>query len=397
MKTVAHILVMVPNALFRREISALLKEAGYVVDPSRSFGDALRSLKKQAYDILLVEPDFRQAEDEAQLKALCAATDAPVVCILVDQTHGETAGEQGRRAQTAGARDFLHRTARPGASLALGPLLLRKLTQLRLPSASRIAQPPGRAAPVAPRPRPDGTRRGAAQPATPPSPPAPNPGGDRFPIFLVGCSTGGPNALERLLLGLPPGFPGVLVVAQHMGPSATTSFVNRLKKRVALDIQEVQDTAILSPGTCYVAGGGADLVFLRKRNKFAVCSVPADPRLPFHPSVDRMVQSAAETVPDRRLRCVLLTGIGQDGAESMAELARRGVPTAAESEETCVVFGMPARLIDRNPDVAVLPLPKIAPWLSNWLNIAKAPAPSQSVDAARTKLAQLAQRTGRDK
>lgn len=393
MKPAAHILVVVPGALFRRELGSLLTGAGYTVELNRSLEDATRILGAGVHDLVVVEPDLATSDGETQFKALCKATIAPVVGVLVDQTRGETTAEQGRRAKAAGARDFVHRTARPGSSVEMGPLLLRKLTQLRLPSASRISQPPRTPIPR----RSDPSDRGPKRPASEPSAPVSRAGIDRFPIFLIGCSTGGPNALEVLLKSLPSNFPAALVVSQHMRAAATSPFVKRLEKQVDIDVQEVRDTAILAPGTCYVAAGGADLVFVRKRSKFAVCSVPADPALPFHPSVDRMVRSAAEHVPIKRLRSVLLTGIGQDGAESMAELFSHGVPTIAESEETCVVFGMPARLIDRCPAAEVQPIGKIGSRLQGMLDISKVAPKGKRLDDARTKLAQLAQRTGKEK
>lgn len=401
MQSGARILLVVPNALFRRELSGLLSSAGHSVQTCGSLAEASRGVASRPQpDLVIAEPSLADAKAEDALAELCLASPVPVICILVDQPRGMTTVELGRRVKELGARDVVHRTARPGASIVLGPILLRKITNHRMPSATAIhrpMQPRGemrhreaqRKRPSE-RPPPTACKTGAPASSAPTSPT------DRFPIFLIGCSTGGPNALEQVISMLPAEFPGALVVAQHMRAGATTAFVKRLARQVRMDVVEVVDTTLLAPGVCHVAAGGADIVFSRKRNSFAVSSVPADPRLPFHPSVDRMVRSAAQHVPLRRLRSLLLTGIGQDGADSMAELAAQGVPAIAESAETCIVHGMPARLAERAPSAVVLPLDRIASSMGELLSIARPPAPTDKAREARSRLAALAQKTGKD-
>lgn len=389
MQSRSRILLMIPNALFRRELSGLLESAGHMVQTCNGFADALKQVELRPQpDLVIAEPDLSDAKQDQALETLCTASPAPVMCILVDQPSGMTTVEQGRRAKALGAREVVHRTDRPGASIVLGPILLRKITGHRMPSAKDIARPADRC-----RPAP------SAKLSAPPLrdvPRAAQPKQDRFPIFLIGCSTGGPNALDQVISKLPADFPAALVVAQHMRAGATTAFVKRLDKQVPMDVVEVVDTMQLSPGVCHVAAGGADLIFSKRRSSFIVSSVPADARFPFHPSVDRMVRSAAQCVPLRRLRSVLLTGIGQDGAESMAELAAQDVPTIAESAETCIVHGMPARLAERAPTALILPLGRIAPQMGEFLEICRAASPPNKASAARSRLAALAQKTGKD-
>lgn len=180
-------------------------------------------------------------------------------------------------------------------------------------------------------------------------------------LVLIGASTGGPRAVEEVLVRLPADFPLPVLVAQHMPPGFTQVFAERLDRHSQLSVKEVSGATPLRPGQVLVARGGADLVVAAGRTGHPVAmDVPVDPAFRWHPSVERLVRSAMGWFAPERLIAVQLTGMGSDGAEAMAELRRRGGWTIAESEQTAVIFGMPRELIERGGASVVLPLEAIA-------------------------------------
>jgi two-component system, chemotaxis family, protein-glutamate methylesterase/glutaminase len=182
-------------------------------------------------------------------------------------------------------------------------------------------------------------------------------------IVLVGTSTGGPPALEALLGALPSAFPWPIVIAQHMPANFTGALARRLDGLSGISVCEVSRPTVLEPGRAYIGRGDADVVISKTAGDRAVSSVPADAGRPWHPSVDRLVESAIAHVPPTLLIGVLMTGMGDDGAGSMKRLRELGGRTIAEAEETAVVWGMPGKLVETGGATWVLPLPNIAEQL----------------------------------
>lgn len=182
-------------------------------------------------------------------------------------------------------------------------------------------------------------------------------------IVLIGSSTGGPSTLEEILSNLPSDFPYPVLVAQHMPASFTRVFANRLNKVCELEVLHVEKAMPLEQGRIYIAKGNGDVEVKMRLKRVIAESVTEDPKYLWHPSVDKMVSSALEVIPPDKIIAVLLTGMGYDGAEAMAEVHRGGGKTIAESEETAVVFGMPKELIERGGADYVLPSYEIAKQL----------------------------------
>jgi two-component system chemotaxis response regulator CheB len=179
-------------------------------------------------------------------------------------------------------------------------------------------------------------------------------------LVLVGTSTGGPPALEALLLPLPATFPWPILVAQHMPASFTGSLARRLDGLCAMTVVEVLRPMILQPGHAYIGRGDADLIVSRRPAGLVAMAAPAQPSYPWHPSVDRLVRSAMQHLPPAQLIGVLMTGMGHDGAEAMALLHAQGGRTIAEAEDTAIVWGMPGELAKAGGADWILPLPRIA-------------------------------------
>ena len=179
-------------------------------------------------------------------------------------------------------------------------------------------------------------------------------------LVLIGTSTGGPAALDTVLPELPLGFPWPILVAQHMPASFTGPFARRLDRECKLRVVEVDHPMPLRTGTVYIGRGDADLVVASRSTGVNAMCVPAQRDYPWHPSVERMVTSALEQFDATQLIGVLMTGMGNDGAEAMTRLRARGGRTIAEAESTAVVWGMPGELVKKGGAEFVQPLDDIA-------------------------------------
>jgi two-component system chemotaxis response regulator CheB len=134
----------------------------------------------------------------------------------------------------------------------------------------------------------------------------------------------------------------------------------RLDGICSLNVIEAGQPTVLQAGSVYIGRGGADIVVSKRAANLLVMTAPSNASYPWHPSTDRLVRSAMEHVPARQLIGVLMTGMGNDGAQAMAELRMQGGNTIAEAEETAVVWGMPGELVRVDGATWTLPLPKIA-------------------------------------
>jgi two-component system chemotaxis response regulator CheB len=178
-------------------------------------------------------------------------------------------------------------------------------------------------------------------------------------VVLVGTSTGGPPALDALLSRLPADFPWPMVIAQHMPATFTGPLARRLDRLCTLSVVEVTRPMPLARGTVYIARGDADIIVTMRSAGPIVMAAPSLTEYRWHPSVDRMVSTAMEHIEAARLVGVLMTGMGNDGAEAMTRLRAAGGRTIAEAEETAVVWGMPGELVRAGGADVVAPLDRI--------------------------------------
>lgn len=208
------------------------------------------------------------------------------------------------------------------------------------------------------------SERPVVPPAAPPSRTAAG-GGAIDQIVAVGCSTGGPRALKELLENIPASFPAPIVIVQHMPPKFTHSLAQRLNTLSPLEVVEAQQGMPLRKGTAYIAPGGQHLLVKRSGSgQYAIELSDAPPQNGHKPSVGAMFDSVLQLNEVRR-HAVIMTGMGSDGAKEMKKLYDSGISTTiAESEETCVVYGMPRAAAELNCVMHLLPLPQIATKLN---------------------------------
>jgi len=177
-------------------------------------------------------------------------------------------------------------------------------------------------------------------------------------IIVVGASTGGTEALEQFLSQLPPQIPPVCVV-QHMPEHFTRAFADRLNRSCPPHISEAVNGQLLERGRVLIAPGGFHMI-LKRRGKQYYVEVKNGPLVCRHrPSVDVLFRSAAKYAGNNALG-VIMTGMGDDGAQGMLEMKQNGAFNIAQNEASCVVYGMPKEAVKRNAVDEILPLNQIA-------------------------------------
>ena len=185
------------------------------------------------------------------------------------------------------------------------------------------------------------------------------PGAAPTRIVAIGVSTGGPNALQFLLSHLPAEFPGTILVVQHMPDGFTEMFAKRLDETCAIRVKEAQSGDLLVAGRVLVCPGNRHLK-VKKLPLGNVAVLAEEPRVNGHrPSVDVLFRSVAEEFGPQTV-AVIMTGMGEDGASGMGAVRAAGGMTIAQSEESCVVFGMPKAAIDRGYVTRVVHLEDLA-------------------------------------
>lgn len=177
-------------------------------------------------------------------------------------------------------------------------------------------------------------------------------------VVVVGTSTGGTEALCVLLMALPLDAPGFVVV-QHMPEVFTAGFAQRLNQLCAVDVREARDGDRVRPGLVLIAPGNRHTMINRNGAQYVVRVVDGPLVARHRPSVDVLFRSVAQAAGANAVG-VIMTGMGDDGADGLLEMKKAGASTIAQDEQTCVVFGMPKVAIDRGAVDEVLPLQRIA-------------------------------------
>ncbi|CAI8913741.1 MULTISPECIES: chemotaxis response regulator protein-glutamate methylesterase [Kosakonia] len=177
-------------------------------------------------------------------------------------------------------------------------------------------------------------------------------------IIAIGSSTGGTEALRQLLEPMPPTSPAI-VIAQHMPPGFTRSFANRLDHLCPMSVKEAEDGERILPGHVYIAPGAFHMELTRSGANYHVALNDNLPINRHRPSVDSLFHSVARSAGKNAIG-VILTGMGSDGAAGMLAMRQAGAWTIAQSERSCVVFGMPREAIALNAACETVDLEQIS-------------------------------------
>lgn len=186
--------------------------------------------------------------------------------------------------------------------------------------------------------------------------------GIKLPLIVIGCSTGGPAALEKILTSLPKDFPAAIMVIQHIGSEFCESFSRWLNRPEGLPVSLARDGSRPVIGQVLVAMSHAHLV-MRRDGTLAYSVEPKDN--PFVPSIDVFMESCALNWGGGKGIAGILTGIGRDGAKGLLALKRAGWITFAQDAETSVVYGMPKVAAEQGGAQTILPIGDVEKFLKN--------------------------------
>ena len=351
-----RVLVVDDSALMRRQLSQILTDAGdFEIALARNGADAVAMNESFLPDVITLDINMPEMDGITALSLIMAERPVPVVMVSSLTEKGALATFE---ALNLGAVDYI---AKPGGtiSLRIDDIRVELVAKVRAAAKARLKTRrniiPVPSSPVIKVPPPSPTaapiRRGVA----------------RDGIVIIGVSTGGPRTLEDILPHLPEDLPWPVIVAQHMPPAFTLSFAQRLDTQCKLKVVENSTPMPLAAGTIYIGKGGADTLVTTRSGTLTVLPKPEDNKYLWHPSVELLGRSVLEHYDPKRIVAVMLTGMGFDGAEAFTEIKNQGGRTIAESEESAVVFGMPAELIDKGGASLILPADKIATQITQWV------------------------------
>jgi len=360
---VIRVFVVDDSAFVRKALRRVLAAdpAIAVVGEAASGAEALARIPAAEPDVVTLDLAMPGPNGLAVLRTLLR--ERPGLRVLMLSAHTREGAEATLEALAAGAVDFVDKSRFGLMDLdALGRELLERIRAIAggPGSASAVARVaadgPGGAAGDDPGAAPAAAHPGAdSAVAEPPLPRRP-----AVDLCVIGASTGGPAAIQRLLEPLPADFPLPIAVVQHMPPGFTGPFAARLDGRCRLRVSEAVEGERLQAGRVVIAPAGRHL---RERRDLSLSLSPEPATARHIPSVDVLMLSAARARPGRVLG-ILLTGMGSDGAEGMAAIRSGGGLTVAEHEASCAVYGMPRAAWERGGVTRLLPLDRIADWLA---------------------------------
>ncbi|MBX9835013.1 MAG: chemotaxis response regulator protein-glutamate methylesterase [Burkholderiaceae bacterium] len=350
------LLIVDDSALMRRQLVTLFESEGdFEIRQVRNGKEAVEQNHEFQPDVITLDINMPEMDGLTALSLIMA--DRPVAVVMVSSLT-ESGALATFEALNLGAVDYI---TKPGGtiSLSIGEIKEELVGKVRAAARAKIKSQGSSARGLAQR-----LRQEREKPAPPPVALRRGVAGEG--LVIIGVSTGGPRTLEDILPLLPANFPWPVLVAQHMPASFTKPFADRLNTLCELTVQEASRPMPIEPGNIYIGKGGADMVVTLRGTKLTVLPKPETKEHLWHPSVELLGRSVLEHCDPSRVVGVMLTGMGYDGADAFAELKKRGGRTIAESQESAVVFGMPAELIERGGASVVLHCEKIAAQINVW-------------------------------
>lgn len=339
------VLVVDDSSFFRRQISNILNEDPQieVIDTAEDGKDAVEKAIKLKPDVITMDVEMPNMNGIDATKQIMQK--APTRILMFSSLTMDGA-KATLSALEAGAVDFLPKRFE---DITQNKEEAKKVLCERVVTISRGA--------VA---RPVAVRAPVAKPATVAPAPATKPAsgatgavaaprvkrsGKQYQLLAIGTSTGGPAALQEVLSCLPANFPVPILLIQHMPGTFTPAFAQRLNDICAISVKEAADGDYLKPGVAYLAPGGQQME-IKKRGSEAIIKIgPGDMHPTYKPSVDITFASVGEAYSGNVL-AVVLTGMGSDGKLGAIGLKEKGATIWAQDEASCIVYGMPAAIVD---------------------------------------------------
>jgi len=339
-----RVLVVDDSALMRKLIPAILARDSSieVVGTAMDGAFALKKIEELDPDVVTLDLEMPRMDGMETLRLIMRRAPMPVVLF---STHSKEGAYATFKALALGAVDFVAKPkdAASGNLDAIADLLIAKIKV-----AKRAA---GRKLPPAVISESQTVIKKSTRVAIPPS-----------RIIAIGISTGGPNALQFVLSQIPAEFPASILIVQHMPEGFTEMFARRLDECCAVDVQEAKSGDMLLAGRVLICPGNRHIMVRRMpRGDTAVLS-DGPPVNGHRPSADVLFHSVAQQFGLTAVG-VLMTGMGEDGAEGLGAIKAAGGMTIAQSEDTCVVSGMPRAAILKGYANKIVPLDAMGGFL----------------------------------
>ncbi len=339
-----RVLVVDDSALMRKLIPTILERdpSIEVIGTAMDGAFALKKIEEFHPDVVTLDLEMPRMDGLEALRLIMRSAPMPVI---VFSTHSKEGAYSTFKALALGAIDFVAkpRDAAAGRLEAIAVELIDKIKIAKRASGRKIR----------------------ASVAVETHPPQKKPSRATLPpsrIVAIGISTGGPNALQYVLSQIPADFAAAILVVQHMPEGFTEMFARRLDECCALDVQEARSGDLLLAGRVLICPGNRHMVVRRMPRGDMVVLSDAPPVNGHRPSVDVLFQSVAREFTLTSVG-VLMTGMGDDGAEGLGAIKAAGGMTVAQSEDTCVVSGMPRAAILKGYANKILPLESLSAFL----------------------------------
>ncbi|MFZ0759058.1 MAG: chemotaxis response regulator protein-glutamate methylesterase [Candidatus Sulfotelmatobacter sp.] len=357
-----RVLVVDDSALMRKLIPQMLETdpAIEVVGTAMDGNFCLKKIEELQPHVVTLDLQMPAMNGIDTLKEIMRRNPLPVIVVSSHSTEGASVTF---KALGLGAFDFV--TKPQDASAHMGESAAELIAKIKAAADCKIVR--------------SGALRGAGSPSEKISAAkAPMPS----KVVAIGISTGGPQALEFLLAQLPPDFPGAIVVVQHMPEGFTEMFARRLDEVCSLRVKEAQSGDVLQAGRVLICPGSRHMK-VKRLTMGDVVVLNDEARVNGHrPSVDVLFDSVAEEFGAQAV-AMLMTGMGDDGAEGLGAVKRAGGMTIAQSEESCVVFGMPKVAIERGYAMRVVALDVLAATLQTLCGRDESAGAGKALRAAR--------------
>lgn len=343
-----HVLVVDDSAVVRTAMTQILGRVGMYVQTASDPIIALQKMQAQRPDVILLDIEMPRMDGLTFLNRIMSTQPVPVVVCSGLAGPGT---EVALHALEEGAVEIVTKP-RLGLKGFLEDSATRIVQAVRAASQAKLR---ARAkVPVVPKLGADAVvppRKIAIRETT-------------HKVVVVGASTGGTEALREFLQAMPPDAPGIAIV-QHMPEVFTAQFAKRLDEICRIEVKEAESNDRLVSGRALIAPGNHHLAVRRSGALYFVDVLDGPPVKLHRPSVEVLFRSAAQAAGKNAVG-VIMTGMGDDGADGMLELKEAGAHTIAQDEATSVVFGMPKEAIERGGVDEVLPLPRIASAVLKW-------------------------------
>ena len=330
------VLIVDDSALVRRQLTELISTLDMEIDTAKNGQEAVDKATAMQYDVITMDINMPVMDGIEAVRQIMEKQ--PTAILMVSSLTTENAGIT-MDALDLGAIDYI---SKPG-TMNIGKAensedILSKVKSLSRIPKRRLAKP---------RPRP-AQRERRARPQREEVVQSVGDSRDIEKVVLIGSSTGGPGLIEQICASLPHNYKYPVCIVQHMPAQFTAAFATRLNRASSLPVHESAQNMELLPGNIYVARGGVHMNFAKKTSGKIVIREDKDKGVQFfQPSVGEMMESSLKVFNGKDIIGVLLTGIGDDGADGMVALKKAGAYTLGESEESATVYGMPKEAYDR--------------------------------------------------